>query len=428
MNTHSFGAVALTLAGGMALPQPTYADVLSSPTSARSAQAAGGAGNAFNPAISLILDGRYVATDLDELEFAGFQANGAEAPEDGFGLGETELAISANVDDKVLGWLTVALEDEDGETEVELEEAYIETIGLGHGLTLRGGRFYSHLGYENPVHDHALDFTDRALVYSALFGGNFIGDGIQARWIAPTDIFLELGAELGSGTNFPGGDNDSDIGSSTAFVRTGGDFGVSHAWRLGASYFSADFDERGDSSEDFPDQAFAIVDGSSDILGIDLVYKWAPNGNSRQRNLKIVAEYLTRSEDGLASFDANGEQASARYDGDQDGFYIQSMYQWRPNWRVGLRYDRLSSDNRLNGFDADADGNATNVALADFTDRSGLFDDSDPRRWTASVDYSPSEFSRFRLQYSDTDTGDLSEDAVILQYIVSLGSHPAHSF
>ena len=66
-------------------------------------------------------------------------------------LDETELAISANVDDKYYGFLTTALEQTDGETSVELEEAYVETLALPKGLKVKGGRFLSDIGYRNPV-------------------------------------------------------------------------------------------------------------------------------------------------------------------------------------------------------------------------------------------------------------------------------------
>ncbi|MBL1433406.1 MAG: outer membrane beta-barrel protein [Gammaproteobacteria bacterium] len=421
MATHTLRVIALALTTSLTFSHYAHADVLSGPTSARSAKSTAAASSSnFNPAISLILDGRYVATDLDELELPGFQTNGAEAPEDGFGLGETELSISANIDDKVFGWFTLSLEEEDGETQTEIEEAYIESIGLGNGLSLRGGRFFSYLGYENAVHDHALDFTDRSLIHSALFGGNFAGDGIQARWIAPTDLFLELGVELANGNNFPGGDNDSSIGSTVAFARTGGDFGVSHAWRLGASYLSTSFDNRPNAEQE-ASESFALRNGDADILGVDLVYKWSPRGNPTQRNFKLVAEYFRRDENGIAELSQGANSGSANYDGSQDGFYIQGLYQWQPSWRAGIRFDHISSDNSLRNITGA-------IAASDFIAASGLISDEDPRRVTASVDYSPSEFSRFRLQYSQTDTGEIDEDTIILQYIVSLGAHPAHSF
>lgn len=102
------------------------------------------AGNEFNPAISLILDGRYTDIDNSELELPGFQLGGeAGLPEKGFATGHNELVLSANIDDKFYGQMTAPIVYEDGETTVELEEAFIETLGLGQGVMIRGGKFYS---------------------------------------------------------------------------------------------------------------------------------------------------------------------------------------------------------------------------------------------------------------------------------------------
>ena len=377
-------------------------------------------GNNFNPAISLILDGRYVETDIDELALPGFQPGGAEAASDGFGLGETEFSISANIDDKIYGWFTLAIEEEDGETKTEIEEGFIESIGLGSGITLRGGRWFSLIGYENHIHEHALDFSNTSLVYDALLGGKLSGDGVQARWIAPTDLFLELGVELFGGGDFPGGESSNNIGTSTFFIRTGGDIGSGGAWRFGSSYIQTDFDERPNAEQE-ENEFFALTNGDADIFGVDFAFKWSPNGNPTQRNFKLITEYYRRDENGTAELTQGINSSTANYDGDQVGFYVQALYQWQPGWRTGLRFDQLSSDNTLSNISG-------TIADADFIETSGLVSNEDPQRVTLSVDYSPSEFSRFRLQYSQTDTGDINEDTIILQYLVSLGAHPAHAF
>ncbi|MGB1703142.1 MAG: hypothetical protein ACPHFR_08490, partial [Cycloclasticus sp.] len=100
--------------------------------------------NSFNPAISLILDGRYASfsNKPEEYELPGFALGGESGlGEEGFSLGHTELVASANIDDKFYGQATLALHDHEGSTEVELEEAFIQTIGLGNGVTVKGGRF-----------------------------------------------------------------------------------------------------------------------------------------------------------------------------------------------------------------------------------------------------------------------------------------------
>ena len=104
--------------------------------------------NEFNPAISLILDGRYTDLDMEELSFPGFQLGGeAELPEKGFSTGHNELTFSANIDDRFYGSATIPIVYQEGETTIELEDAYIETLGLGQGVTVKLGKFYSALGY-----------------------------------------------------------------------------------------------------------------------------------------------------------------------------------------------------------------------------------------------------------------------------------------
>ena len=52
-----------------------------------------------------------------------------------------------------------------------------------------------------------------------------------------------------------------------------------------------------------------------------------------------------------------------------------------------------------------------------------------PTRQSAMLDWSPSEFSRLRLQFArDKSMLGVTDDQWTLQYIMSLGSHGAHSF
>ena len=69
--------------------------------------------------------------------------------------------------------------------------------------------------------------------------------------------------------------------------------------------------------------------GDTHVSIVDLVWKWSPNGNPRQRNLIFQSEYLQRDESG--SYDAGTPGA---YTGQQSGWYAQLVYQFRPRWRV----------------------------------------------------------------------------------------------
>lgn len=98
----------------------------------------------------------------------------------------------------------------------------------------------------------------------------------------------------------------------------------------------------------------------------------------------------------------------------QSGWYLQGVYQFLPRWRVGARYDRLDSGSQTLG-----PGYAGVLATAD----------SAPKRTSLMLDWSPSEFSRLRLQYAqDESLAGVSEDQWTLQYIMSLGAHGAHKF
>ena len=82
------------------------------------------------------------------------------------------------------------------------------------GFTLRGGRFFSAVGYLNQQHEHAWDFADAPLVYAGLWGNKYLDDGVRLSWVAPTRLLLELGAEVFAGAKFPaGGERDSGIGT-----------------------------------------------------------------------------------------------------------------------------------------------------------------------------------------------------------------------
>ncbi len=121
----------------------------------------------------------------------------------GFSLAESELGFAANIDPWLSGAANISLHPDNS---VSVEEAFVQTTSLGHGLSLKAGRFFSGIGYLNAQHSHTWDFVDTPLAYQAFLGTQFGDDGVQLRWLAPTDLFLEAGAEVGRGRGFPGSD------------------------------------------------------------------------------------------------------------------------------------------------------------------------------------------------------------------------------
>ncbi len=197
--------------------------------------------NAFNPATALILGGTYANFSQDPAQYKqqGFMPGGGGAGPGrrSFNLGESELTLSANIDPRFAGRLTFALA---GDNTVSVEEAFVKTQGLDNGFNLKGGRFLSSIGYLNGQHAHAWDFVDAPLAYKTFLGGQYKADGLQIKWLAPTDRFLEFGLEAGNGAAFPGNDrNRNGVGSAAAFAHVGDDIGDSASWRAGFSYLKS---------------------------------------------------------------------------------------------------------------------------------------------------------------------------------------------
>ncbi|MGD9599378.1 MAG: hypothetical protein AB7G76_15965 [Steroidobacteraceae bacterium] len=382
-----------------------------------------GAATAFNPAISLILAGSYTHTSRnpDEWQIAGFIPGGGETGpgERSFNLGESELTLSANVDPYFAATLTAAIS---GENEIGVEEAFVRSLALPAGLTGKLGRFFSGIGYLNEVHAHAWDFTDQPLAYQAFFGSQLAQDGVQLKWLAPTDLFVELGLEAGNGAGFPGTRREKNGPGSTAlFAHLGGDMGETTSWRAGAAWLDQRAEDRAWDDLDGPGSPLVnTFTGTSRTWVVDAVLKWTP-GDATRRQLKLQGEYLRRTESGTLAYDVNGPDLAGGYRSEQSGWYVQGVYQFAPRWRVGLRYDTL-------------DSGSPRIALVD----DGVLPAAafprlraaNPDRASLMLDWNPSEFSRLRVQYSRDDARDDgdSDRQFTLQYLFGIGAHGAHKY
>ncbi|MGD8790845.1 MAG: TonB-dependent receptor, partial [Burkholderiales bacterium] len=305
--------------------------------------------------------------------------------------------------------------------------AWIQNGGTIPGVVAKAGRFLSGIGYINQQHPHAWDFADAPWVQQVFFGGNLADDGVQLRYIAPTPLFLEFGLEAGRGANFPGSEtNDNGANAGAVFANLGGDVGFSNSYLIGASYRQTQADER--EYDDFDSASNEIenifTDLESKIWGASLVWKWAPDGDPSIRNFKFQTEYFWREEDGQLGYDYDdGTGTFAQegpYSSTQSGWYAQAVWQFMPRWRVGARYDQLDSGDLE--YQPISNGSITREDLQ-------LLQENEPKRYTAMVDFSTSEFARFRLQYEyDEARYDVTDQLIIFQYVVSLGAHGAHKF
>lgn len=382
---------------------------------------------AFNPEISLILGGSFtnLSKDPGERRLQGFIPAGGEVMPEGrsFNLGETELVIAANIDPRFRGNFKLAIAPDNT---VGVEEASIQTLGLDGGTKLKAGRFLSGVGYQNELHPHQWDFADASLPYRAFFSNSLGMDGVQARWLAPTPFFLEFGAEAARARSFPSTDesrNKNGLMSGSLFAHVGGDVGVENSWRAGLSYFQSKPRDRvwDGPIETNPDLQNSFS-GKSKTWIADLLWKWAPDGNASKQYLKLQGEYFRRIEDGTLTYsvEENGANLADGYSNTQSGWYAQAVYQFMPRWRLGYRYDRLDSGNAHIGL-IDS-GSLTYNDLP-------LLAAYKPQRNTLMLDWSPSEYSRLRLQLAQDKTRpEATDHQVWLQYIMSLGAHGAHRF
>ncbi|MBH1970888.1 porin [Moraxellaceae bacterium AER2_44_116] len=403
-------------------------------------------GSRFNPQISLILDGNFYhdnqkAKGSEVLEGMAGIGHGIGFGEEeaglqnGFNLGESELVMSAIVDPYFDGYLTLTVGADGG---TALEESWLQTRLLPHGLKVKMGKFLSGMGYQNSQHKHAWDFADQNLAYSGLLGGEGFKDtGVQLTWIAPTPFYALLGVEAlqGSdqerfGTRITNTDAETIIASTqpladakagprirTLFTKFAPDIGDSQALQLGLSYAQAQQYQQILDSDGTPLNGDEVaLDGKQTLYGLDWVYKWDSAGEFGEGDIKITGEYLRLKKNMTIS----GTGASAglmvgdAVTGSQDGYYLQASYGIAPRWLIASRYDVNGATNELNVAGAKTEMKQSS-------------------RIGVSLAFSPSEFSRLRLQLAQ---GFIYDDAgtktplkqVFLQYTHSLGAHGAHKF
>ncbi len=386
----------------------------------------------FNPDVSAIVDMYYHQDDSEEgishvigetVGFGHTHGHGEEGhdhggPAEGFNLRHVELQFSAEVDPYFKGSAIAAI-DTDG---AELETAEIETTCLPWGLKLRGGKFYSDFGYLNAQHAHAWDFTDQPLIYKLTLGDHGLNDkGLQLSWLAPTPFYLLAGVEAFQGDNenmfayhgeepLPMHDGPR---LGVGWVKVGPNLRGNHALQFGAFAATGKHQEEHDGNAD--GLADHWLDGDSTFWGGDVVYKYNAPRPYGQGDFVAQAEYFSRKKDlELVAHDLAPQFVGNHRVDKQDGYYVQAVYGVLPRWRAGVRWEQVGLTN-----DSELPNGRTESFGA--SDRVGIM-----------LDFTPSEFSRIRLQanqgsYETTDgTEDVTE--VYVQWMISLGAHGAHKF
>ncbi|HHF2851842.1 TPA: hypothetical protein ACPJZ8_001007 [Vibrio diabolicus] len=373
----------VSLAIGSIFASPVFADTLS------------------NPQIGVVVDGYY----------QDGQRHNSER-EEGFGLGHTELNLSSNIDDKFHGALTAVLESHGDETELELEEAFIETLALPYGVNVRAGRFLSDFGYLNNQHMHTDSFVERPIAYRTFLGSHYYDDGVRANIVLPTDLYVKFGVEALSGNKMSSVEDGSKVGVYTTTMKLGNDFSESSSWQFGLSYLRnengkvKEFEDHDHGHEEEHDHSHAAAVTGANLYGADFVWKWAPDGNYKYSNFTLSAEYMLL--DGVVDSKYKNDAESPD---NLSAYYVSGVYRFNPSWSTGLRYGEAES------YDGHAHGDHMHfTALND-------------KEMDAMIAWDSSHFGTIRAQFTRIDNQDSETDNVFtLQYVMTFGAHGAHAF
>ena len=386
----------------------------------------------FVPDISLIVDfsavGRNLKNDrYNMLEVPGFLAprgsgeGSGPNSKNGFNFNYAEMSLYSVVDPYFDLFAVFHLHQD----AFEIEEAYINTRNLPLGLQIKAGKFLSSFGRMNEQHRHYWDFANTPLVYAAFFGEESLNEiGMQLTWLAPTSFYLKFGGEILNG------DNEVSFGSG-GFQDASGTYKIedSNAPNLFVGYIKSSLEagdmvalfggsfahgktRLNDGVDEDPGEnpEGSGIYGTTSIYGGDLTLKYLI---ASYRYLSLQTEYMYRTLSGDL-YDNTGGMMSL--DKKQSGLYSQLVYRMSLRWRAGLRYDLLQK-NKI----------STSDRPSDLPENLG--------RYTAMLEYNPTEFSRLRLQYSHDTSGYLHggvlpqvNNEVIFQLNITIGAHGAHSF
>lgn len=330
--------------------------------------------------------------------------------EQGLALGHSDLLLRGPLGAHFSAQASVAAHSHEGRIEAELEEAWLQSRSLPAGWQLRLGRFASQIGALNEQHPHADDFVERPLLYRSMLGGHWFDDGLRLTWTAPTAFYLSLGAELFHGRQLLRQSlGEPRPGVATLRLKIGDDWGRSHSWQLGASYLHNRREAVAEDGHDHEGHA-----GHDDHAGhshgaqlsgrhlwlLDLAWKWAPDGNNRQQQLRLLAEAARIS--GLNRHAGAGDRHQA--------LALSAVWRFSQAWELGLRADWLRA--------RQPHGDHFHAARL--------------REQSLMLAWKPSHAQTLRLQLA-TQNQALGFEAPVsrslqLQYVLSFGAHGAHAF
>ncbi len=377
---------------------------------------AGGGGKTY---LNISFDGLFAlaassARDLDRVEVGDH-----DPQQRGFNARNLELAIDGAVDPFFEAFANIVFKlDNDNQTEIEVEEAFMQTTSLPFGLQVKAGQFFAPFGRLNTMHPHAWDFADAALVHGRLLGPDGLrGVGAQISWTVPVSWYSQftLAAQNGrGGTGYSfrnPGDDGTFFGRLTTDRELRGlqDFVWVPRWENSVNLSDTQTVLAGISGAFGSNETGAHA--RTQIYGGDLLYKWkSPRAEGGFPFVKWQTEGMYRRFEAGRGVDQTFPRAETFHDW---GIYSQVLWGFKKGWIAGFRGEHLQMQ------------------------RSGITDDDDRQtrsRISANVTFLPTEFSRLRLQYNHDflEENDFlagrDVDSLFFQFEFILGAHGAHKF
>lgn len=354
------------------------------------------------------------ARDLDHIEVGDH-----DPQQRGFNARNAEIALDGAVDPYFEGFANIVLKlDNNNETEIELEEAFLQTTSLPFGLQLRGGQFFDPFGRINPTHPHTWDFADSPLVSGRLLGPDGLrGVGAQISWTIPVPWYSQMLFAIQNGRG----------GTAYSFRNLGDDglfYGRLTIDRDTSAMSDLLYVPRWENSFNLSETQTILVGVSgafgandtgpgarTEIYGGDLLYKWkSPRAEGGFPFLKWQSEAMYRCFEAGRGLDDSFAVAETFNDW---GIYSQVLWGFKKGWVAGVRGDYLHMEE------------------SPFTDDIARQTRS---RISANLTWYPTEFSKLRLQYNHDflEANDFlagrDVDSLFFQFEFILGAHGAHKF
>src|SRR3989338_8290145 len=348
--------------------------------------------------------GGSTAQDLEKLETGGHDPN-----QRGFTVQNLETVFEGAIDPYFKGQANIIFQiDKDGESFLEVEEAYLTSMSLPLNLQAKAGTFFTEFGRLNQFHPHTWDFADQPLVNGRFLSPDGLRNpGARLSWLAPTSNYTELFITVqdSQGETVRSFRNEEALFGRDAVdtrVKNMGD--MLYVPRIATSFDLTDEQTilLGASAAFGPNSTG--TDENTLIYGLDMFWKW------KSKYAEAGFPFVTWQTEVMGRRFEAGEDINASLSDeimDNWGTYSQITWGFKKRWVAGLRGDYV-----------DGEKNAE--------------DPLSYERWRLSpnLTFYPSEFSKIRLQYNYDDIleNDSTEHSVFLQFEFLLGSHGAHKF